>query len=491
MTISMILLIGFESLWLNQNFKAQKVDLEKEISSLFKDAVLERQDSLIGRLILSPLMKVLPDSVQDVDLHPGVRRWLHPREPSRYSFFARTDSFSLPRNHETDEQVQFKIVKTQGPNDMEYIQRRMIRSLAFTLGGLDHEDFDFISFGEDSLRLMEIDTLFRKKLVDAEMNLSYRVLRGERDSLPALKKGFYTYGIRGDIPFNTKYRAHIKDTNNLLLAKMLPLVLFTVFLTLITGVSFALVYRSLKQQQRLTEMKNNFISNVTHELQTPITSVGVALEALSNFDVLENKERTEEYLSISKNELNRLSILVDKVLKMALFEEDLRLHLEPVDLKPLMEKILSSMRLQFEQKGASIEQHFEGSAFPVLADRVHLTSVIYNLLDNALKYSKSDAKIEVGLSNTAHGVRLTVQDQGIGIPDVYQDKIFDKFFRVPTGDLHQVKGHGLGLSYVATIIEKLNAKIKVESVPDKGSTFSLYFNPISESNLSFPYDGSN
>ncbi|MEM6377770.1 MAG: HAMP domain-containing sensor histidine kinase, partial [Bacteroidota bacterium] len=468
---------------MNQNFKAQKADLEKEISGLFKDAVLERQDSLIGRLILSPLMEVLPDSVQDVDLHPGVRRWMKPRTHSRYSFFARTDSFSLPRNRETDEQVQFKIVKTPPPNDMNYIQRRMVRSLAFTLGGLDSEDFDFISFGEDSLRLMEIDTLFQHKLVDAEMNLAYRVLRGHRDSLPEVKKGFYTYGIRGDIPFNTTYRAHVKDTNNLLFAKMFPLVLFTLFLTLITGISFALVYRSLKQQQRLTEMKNNFISNVTHELQTPITSVGVALEALSNFDVLENKDKTEEYLAISKNELNRLSILVDKVLKMALFEEDLRLHLEPVDLKPLLVKILSSMRLQFEQKGALVEHNFEGNAFPVLADRVHLTSVIYNLLDNALKYSKADAKVKVGLSNTPNGVQLTVQDQGIGIPDVYQEKIFDKFFRVPTGNLHQVKGHGLGLSYVATIIEKLNAKIKVESVPDQGSTFSLYFNPISESNL--------
>lgn len=480
MSISMTLLIGFEGIWLNQNYQAQKESLEKEIDGHFKSAVLERQDSLIGRLILSPLLDVLPDSVQDVDLH-GVRRWTSSRDRSRNSFFARTDSFSLPRNEKPDQQVQFKVVRPDPALEVEAMQKRMIRSLAFTLGGLKQEEFDFIPFGEDSLRLFEIDAVFQSRLVSADMKLPYTLLRGSRDSLPLIQKGFYTIGVKGDIPFRTIYRAHIQDTRPWLLSKMIPLFLFTLFLTLITGLSFALVYRGLKQQQRLTEMKNNFISNVTHELQTPITSVGVALEAMSNFDVLQNKDRTREYLEISKSELSRLSILVDKVLKMALFEqEDLRLHLEPIDLQELLDKILNSMRLQFEQKGASIVYGHEGTSFVVLADRVHLTSVIYNLLDNALKYSKSNAQVKVGLASTPEGVQLDIQDKGIGIPDVYREKIFDKFFRVPTGDLHQVKGHGLGLSYVATIIEKLNAKIKVDSTPDQGSTFSLHFNPISK-----------
>lgn len=474
----MTLLIGFEGIWLNQNYQTQEKELKKDISRHFKSAVLERQDSLIGRLVLGPLLEILPDSVQDVDLH-GVRRWPSSRDRNSNSFFARTDSFSLPRNEESDQQVQFKVVRPDPVNEMVSIQKHMIRSLAFTLGDLNQEEFDFIPFGEDSLRLEEISTVFQAKLASANMNLPYEILRGQWDSLPPIQKGFYTSGVKGDIPYRTIYRAHVQDTPAWVLNQMLPLILFTLILTLITGLSFALVYRSLKQQQRLTEMKNNFISNVTHELQTPITSVGVALEALSNFDVLQNKDRTAEYLEISKNELSRLSILVDKVLKMALFEqEDLRMHLEPIDLQEMLAKILNSMRLQFEHKNASLDFVHEGSSFVVLGDRVHLTSVIYNLLDNALKYSKSNAEIKVGLSTTPKGVQLDIQDQGIGIPDVYREKIFDKFFRVPTGDLHQVKGHGLGLSYVATIIEKLNAKIKVDSKPNEGSTFSLHFDPI-------------
>lgn len=478
MSISMILLIGFECLWLNQNYQSQKEDLEKEINGLFKSAVLERQDSLISRMILTPLLEILPDSVQDVDLH-GVRRWPNTRERSKNSFFVRTDSFSLPRNENSDQQVKFKVVKPDASESTLAFKRHMMRFLAYNLGDLNNQEFDFIPFGEDSLKISEIDILFQTKLSQANMDLPFTILRGERYDFPEIRSGFYSRGIRGGIPAETIYKAHVKEPQALLLNKMLPQFLFAFFLLLITGLSFALVYRSLKQQQRLTEMKNNFISNVTHELQTPITSVGVALEALSNFDVLKNKNKTEEYLEISKNELSRLSILVDKVLKMALFEEeDLRLHMETIDLKQLLDKILSSMRLQFEQKGANVEQAYDGQSFMVLADRVHLTSVLYNLLDNALKYSKTAADIKVRLSTTPNGVQLIIQDRGIGIPAIYQEKIFDKFFRVPTGNLHQVKGHGLGLSYVATIIEKLNAKIKVDSVPDEGSSFSLFFDPI-------------
>lgn len=479
MTISMILLIGFEGMWLNQNYRAQKAHLEHEINEQFRSAVLERQDSLITRLILIPLLESLPDSVKDVDLR-GVRRWSGSQERNRNYFLARKDSFSMSRDQHPEQQVKFKVVKPDPDQTISALKKRMIR-LIYSSGGSEGQDLDFISSSEDSLRLLEIDTVFRAQLAQLDMQVPYQIFRAEKDSNYFSKKGFLTAGVRGDIPSRTVYKAQVLDTKPWLFRKMLPLFLFTLFLTLITGISFALVYRSLKQQQRLTDMKNSFISNVTHELQTPITSVGVALEALSNFDVLTNKEKTEEYLEISKSELNRLSILVDKVLKMALFEEnDLRLHLEPLDLKQLLEKILNSMRLQFEQKQATIKQVYTGSAFTIIADRVHLTSVIYNLLDNALKYSKSEAQIDVSLTTTTEGVQLDIKDQGIGIPSIYQGKIFDKFFRVPTGDLHQIKGHGLGLSYVATIVEKLNAKVKVESTPNQGSTFTLHFTPISE-----------
>lgn len=232
----------------------------------------------------------------------------------------------------------------------------------------------------------------------------------------------------------------------------------------------------MKKQQRLTALKNDLISNITHELKTPITTVGVAIEALSNFNALQDPARTQEYLEISRNELKRLSILVDKVLKTALFgEEEMELKLEKLDLQQLTSDIINSMKLQFEKFAAHIKFTVKGKSFIVNGDRIHLTSVIYNLLDNALKYSTptSNPSIAVNLELRRDQLHLQVIDNGMGIPSEFKDKIFEKFFRVPTGDQHDIKGHGLGLNYVANVIRRHEGDIAVESEMGKGSTFTI------------------
>ena len=243
---------------------------------------------------------------------------------------------------------------------------------------------------------------------------------------------------------------------------------------LLTAVSFWFIYRSLQKQQRLTELKNDLIRNITHELKTPVTTVGVAIEALSNFNALQDPNRTKEYLSISKNELNRLSILIDKVLKMAIFEQKgLVLKVEELNLKALVEEILSSMRLQFEKQQATVDYSISGEDFHLEGDRIHLTSVIYNLIDNALKYTKGKPQIVVELHNSSDALRLVVADNGIGIAPEHQEKIFEKFFRVPSGDMHDTKGYGLGLSYVANVIKQHHGTVQLESKPGQGSRFSI------------------
>ncbi|MBK7407092.1 MAG: HAMP domain-containing histidine kinase [Saprospirales bacterium] len=260
---------------------------------------------------------------------------------------------------------------------------------------------------------------------------------------------------------------------------MTPQILFALLLFASVLLAFYVVYKSLLKQQRLTELKNDFIRNVTHELKTPITTVGVAIEALSDFNVLDHPERTREYLDISKHELNRLSILVDKVLKMSHFEDaEPELKLADFDFKDLIDEVLNSMKLHFEKLGAQVDFQTQGDVFPIEADQAHLTSVVYNLIDNALKYSPGRPVIHIHLS--AHGLdyQLTIHDEGIGIPPEYLDRIFDQFFRVPTGDRHNVKGYGLGLSYVASVIRQHHGRIEVESNPDshrdgKGTQFTI------------------
>jgi len=179
---------------------------------------------------------------------------------------------------------------------------------------------------------------------------------------------------------------------------------------------------------------------------------------LKNFDAIQNPEKTKEYLNISSSELQRLSLLVDKVLKLSMFESKaIELNIESVDIKQLAEEVIGSMQLQAMNAHASINLITEGNYFLAKADRLHITSVLFNLLDNALKYSGQNAAIVMSVQRTGDSLVIAVKDNGIGIEQQYQHKIFDKFFRVPTGGHHNVKGYGLGLSYVAEIIKSIMA----------------------------------
>jgi two-component system phosphate regulon sensor histidine kinase PhoR len=250
--------------------------------------------------------------------------------------------------------------------------------------------------------------------------------------------------------------------------------LFSFFLVSVTLLSFILLYRNLRQQQRLTELKNDFINNITHELKTPIATVSVAIEAMRNFNVLDDPERSKEYLEISAGELQRLSLLVDKVLKLSMYEKkEIELKKQTFDVKELVSQVVATLRLQIEKAHAIVNVETSATDLFIHADKLHITSVVYNLLDNALKYSASNPVISIWLKKEGDKVQLSVADNGIGIPAAYRDKIFEKFFRVPSGDMHNVKGYGLGLSYVAYVVHRHNGTISVENNLQQGTTFNI------------------
>ncbi|WP_337043511.1 sensor histidine kinase [Emticicia sp. 17c] len=320
----------------------------------------------------------------------------------------------------------------------------------------------------DTLKKHEITQKYKAKLLKQQITVPFEVTLGKKEKMDT------SASIRAQVPFNTMvYQANFSDTRWFLTKKIIPQILFSVFLITITGVSFWLVYRSLQQQNRLTALKNDFVSNITHELKTPISTVSVAIEALSNFNVLQNPAQTKEYLEISKNELNRLAILVDKVLKMSAFEQkELVLNNDNINFRSLVESVLATMKLQFEKCRANVNFDLFGKTFIILGDSIHLTNVVYNLLENALKYS-TDPQINVVLTEDAQTLQLSIEDNGIGISEEFLPRIFDKFFRVPTGNVHNIKGYGLGLSYVKNVIERHNGTIEVNSTIGQGSTFTM------------------
>jgi two-component system phosphate regulon sensor histidine kinase PhoR len=271
------------------------------------------------------------------------------------------------------------------------------------------------------------------------------------------------------------YQVDLKGKMPYLLRKIAVPILFSVFLVAFTFLSFMLLYRNLIRQQKLADIKNEFISNITHELKTPIATVMVAIEALRSFGTQSKPERTREYLDISANELQRLSLLVDKVLKLSMFEnQEIDLKHETLDMRLLVEEVLSSMRLQFENKRAAVSFKADDNCL-LEGDRLHLVSVIFNLLDNALKYSNDMPQIDIRVKSSGDQVLLQVKDAGIGIAPEYQTKIFDKFFRVPHGNVHNAKGYGLGLSYVSHVVKKHHGSIEVQSASGEGSTFTASF----------------
>lgn len=329
---------------------------------------------------------------------------------------------------------------------------------------------------DTSLQNKVLDSLVEVKFVEAikasQLPQQYHLIAGQEEKIAG--HDFQTE-VQRDFLTGRSYLVSFHNYRGDLLAQIWPQILFALLLFSCIALAFFIIYQSLQQQRRLTALKNDFISNVTHELKTPITTVGVAIEAMSNFDALQNPERTKEYLDISKLELNRLAILVDKVLKMSLFEKgEPELKMEMLDLKELTQEILNSWKLQFERLAAKVEFNSVGNNFLLKGDRIHLTSVLYNLIDNALKYSPQQPKVDIDIHPHEDGIELKVSDQGMGIASEYKDKIFEKFFRVPTGDAHNIKGYGLGLSYVASVIHKHQGSIKVNSEQGKGTTFIVF-----------------
>jgi two-component system phosphate regulon sensor histidine kinase PhoR len=323
-------------------------------------------------------------------------------------------------------------------------------------------------FAKDSVKIDEITAAYTTRLEKEDIKVPFTVIK--LDSTQPKSPDAVTIGFTIPVSFELK----LGNTLGYMLNKLKLPILFSLLLVGLIIAAFLLLYRNMIRQKRLAEIKNDLISNISHELKTPIATVGVALEALKSFNAMHNPERTKEYIEISQGELHRLNLLVDKVLKLSIFEKkDIELKKERFDYKQLTAEIMNSMKLQFEKYHAKISMHTEGDSFYIDADKLHITSVIYNLLDNALKYSTENPVINVRLDSDPAFVKLIVEDNGIGIPAEYKSKVFEKFFRVPTGDRHNIKGYGLGLSYVAEVVKRHKGEITVDSVYGKGSTFTV------------------
>lgn len=260
---------------------------------------------------------------------------------------------------------------------------------------------------------------------------------------------------------NPNYKADIFND-------LLPHMSFALFLWVMVGAAFYYIWKNLRQQIKLNALRDEFVSNITHELKTPITTVGVALESLHISEEMRNPQ-SRRYLEICQSELKRLSMLVERILH----SRSPQVNYEKLDVKQVLDEVMHRMKVQFDNKHAAVDVQEEGDGFVISGDKTHMSGVFYNLLDNALKYSTGEPVIRIHLARNNGTIRLDIADNGIGIASDYQDKIFEKLYRVPQQHRHDVKGHGLGLSYVADVIKQHHGKIDLVSEPGRGSTFTM------------------
>lgn len=295
-------------------------------------------------------------------------------------------------------------------------------------------------------------------------------LNSPRKYRPSREAVSYCYNY--DLYNKRAYRLWVEPTHTLVLQQMRGILSTSLFIILILGVSFWFLIRIILRQKSVEEMKEDFTHNITHELKTPIAVAYAASDALLNFNGAEKPEKRQSYLRIVQAQLKQLGGLVEQILSMSMEQrKDFRLNYETIDLRPMLETLIGQHRLK-AGKPTEFKLAMEAD-ITLRADRMHLFNIVSNLMDNAIKYSGEKASISISATRSNTHATLKITDQGIGIPADKQKHLFDKFYRVPTGNLHNVKGYGLGLYYVKTMIEQHKGTVTVESGPGKGSTFTI------------------
>lgn len=267
---------------------------------------------------------------------------------------------------------------------------------------------------------------------------------------------------------------HIADDKNYILNKMGWIIGSSILFTVIIISAFALTVRTMFNQKKLSEIKSDFINNMTHELKTPLATISLAIDALTNEKVIHNTDKIRYYSGMIKDENKRMNKQVEKILQAARIEkQDIKLNLQKLDAHELINKVANNLSLQIQDKNGTITLKLDADRHTIEADEVHFSNIIFNLLDNAIKYSKDNLHIEVSTSNTSNMLAIKIADNGIGMNRETQSRVFEKFYRAHTGNIHNVKGFGLGLSYVKATVEAHQGKVTVESTIGKGSTFTV------------------
>jgi signal transduction histidine kinase len=442
-------------------------------------SVKQAEEGSFARRINTILANVIAD-IEEAEAYSYIVQEVQPHRPTNLS-----DSLNRLNKNQADE-----LLSTLEENQQFIDEWKMNTALAreaFLQGILTHILNSNLPI-EERVSLNKIQSLLKVEFQKEGIDIPYEFgVTNHLGELLFCTEGFkemepdYTYIIMffpKDPEYATRYflNVYIPYKASFIIQKTRSLILVSIFLSLIIAVTFAGNLLIIFRQKRFSEMKNDFVNNITHELKTPITTISLASQMLSD-PAIPDKEKKMPKLSYTiLTESKRLHFLVEQVLQIAIFERgNLRLNSKETDILSLLTGVIQHFIIQIEKKNITLKAELDPlKDITIWADELHLTNVFTNLFDNAIKYqNKNDPYIEVTAKNMNNYVQIKIKDNGKGLSHENLKKIFDKFYRVPTGNVHAVKGFGLGLSYAKKIVDMLHGTIEVSSELGKGSVFTV------------------
>ncbi|GHV55959.1 two-component sensor histidine kinase [Bacteroidia bacterium] len=339
---------------------------------------------------------------------------------------------------------------------------------------------------EDRMDVRQLEFYIRQALANNDLVLSFDYAILDKDKHPIYQSAdfqsadltVYSQILFPNDPSNRLYTLQVVFPSegsyvfDSIVRFIIPSIIFTLVLLLVFVFTIYTVFR----QRRLSEIKNDFINNMTHELKTPVASISLAAQTLNDADVTHSPRLMEHAKNVISDESKRLGFLVEKVLQMSLFDDrEVQFNMMPLDATDLITSVASTFALRVENAGGTLDVDLEAMDSTILVDKMHFTNVLFNLMENAVKYRRSNVPLVLMARtlNIGDKIQITIEDNGIGIRKESLKKIFDRFYRVPTGNRHDVKGFGLGLAYVKRIITDFGGTIKVESELGIGTKFLI------------------
>jgi len=483
-TITILATIGLQIYWNIKNYAENERRLINDVQVAFDNSIEHYYAEDAKNNVMSFISN---DSLKDTNFIekaftdtaftnniPGSKHPVEKRTKAFTTAFSINDSITKKSN-DTTNSIRFKLKKAHAS---QITSVRVIRGKKAADSLSNIENFTnkiIVSLFQDSLELEKIAKAFDKEILRKSIAVDYEIQQIKKDSIfqkinpnKNASLPLSTFGNSSVLPQNQKLKLLFSNPVILVLKRSLVEIVLSFLLSLSIISCLLYLLRTINRQKKVDEIKNDLISNITHEFKTPITTVATAIEGLRNFNDVNDAAKTKRYLDISSDQLKKLEIMVEKLLETASIDTDkLVLQKENVNLIPVLKNLAEKHKMICPSKTISFESEME--QLLISADVFHLENAISNLIDNAVKYGGN--AISVNLSYNKKQIEIRVEDNGNGIEKSQREKIFDKFYRIPKGNIHDVKGFGIGLFYSKKIIEKHDGKL--ELIVTNWTTFKI------------------